>query len=103
MSALKGVLKEELVNSLRMKKIYERELIKLPKGSLVKSRRKKYKYYYLVLRENGKVRLIYKGKLSNSEVKKYKEIKESRIKYQKLLLQVKRQIKFLEKVLKNAE
>ena len=36
MGPIKGVLKEELSNSLRMKKGYERELGKLPKGSLVR-------------------------------------------------------------------
>jgi len=36
MKVIKSVLKEELANSLAMKKNYERELAKLPKGSLVK-------------------------------------------------------------------
>lgn len=102
MAAIKGVLKEELNNSLRMRKVYKRELSKLPKGSLVKAKRKGHQYYYLVLREKGKVKLLYKGKLSDSEIKKYKEIKELRVKYRKLLSQVKNQIKFLERSLKNA-
>ena len=33
---LKSVLEEELSNSLAMKKDYEKELAKLPKGSLIK-------------------------------------------------------------------
>ena len=36
MKVIKSVLKEELANSLAMKKSYERELAKLGKGSLVK-------------------------------------------------------------------
>jgi len=102
MAAIKGVLKEELDNSLRMKKVYERELAKLPKGSLVKSKRKNHQYYYLVLREKGKVKLIYKGKLSDSEINKYNKIKELRAKYRESLSQTKDQIKFLEKSLKYA-
>ena len=102
MAAIKGVLREELDNSLRMKKVYERELSKLPKGSLVKAKRKNHQYYYLVLREKGKVKLLYKGKLSDSEIKKYNEIKELRAKYRQLLSQTKDQIKFLEKSLKYA-
>ena len=53
MGAIKGVLKEELKNSLEMKKNYERELVKLPKGSLVKKKIKGKEYYYLVERKNG--------------------------------------------------
>jgi hypothetical protein len=101
MAAIKGVLKEELKNSLQLKKAYERELAKLPKGSLHKAKRKGHEYYYLVLREKGKVKLIYKGKLSNLEVKRYKDAKKMRVKYRKLLSQVKKQIRFLERSLKS--
>jgi len=38
LNVIKSVLKEELANSLAMKKDYERELAKLPKGSLVKKK-----------------------------------------------------------------
>ena len=38
MRVIKGVLQEELANSLAMKKNYERELAKLPKGSLIKKK-----------------------------------------------------------------
>ncbi|MCH7559271.1 MAG: hypothetical protein IIB56_17705 [Planctomycetes bacterium] len=68
MNVIKSVLKEELANSLAMKKDYERELAKLPKGSLVKKKIKGHEYYYLQVREKGKVRFIYKGKLSDEEV-----------------------------------
>lgn len=100
---IKGVLKEELTNSSRMKKNYERELAKLPKGSLIKKKVKGYEYYYLLLREKGKVKQIYKGKVSESEIKKYKEVKECRAKYRKLLSQVKKQIKFLRGTLRGKE
>ena len=103
MGAIKGVLKEELENSLQMKADYERELAKLPKGSLVKKKIKGHEYYYLLLREKGKVKFIYKGKVSKDEIKKYKEAKEYRAKYRKLLSQVKKQIKFLRSTLRGKE
>ncbi len=46
MEVIKSVLKEELDNSLTMKKDYERELARLPKDSLVKKKIKGHEYYY---------------------------------------------------------
>ncbi|HOO92673.1 MAG TPA: hypothetical protein PKX94_04340 [Opitutales bacterium] len=100
MGVIKGVLKEELENSLQMKKGYERELAKLPQGSLVKKKIRGHEYYYLVQRVEGKVEFIYKGKLSAEEIKKYKDAKEYRAKYRKLLSQVKKQITFLRSTLR---
>lgn len=103
MGVIKGALKEELNNSLQMKLSYERELAKLPKGSLIKKKIKGHEYYYLLLREKGEVKFIYQGKVSNSEIKKYKEAKEYRAKYRKLLSQVKKQIRFLRSALRGKE
>ncbi|MBN2181721.1 MAG: hypothetical protein JW715_07385 [Sedimentisphaerales bacterium] len=101
MKVIKSVLEEELANSLAMKKNYEKELAKLPKGSLIKKNVKGHEYYYLVLRENGKVKFIYKGKkVSDKEIKKYKNAKDYRAKYRKLLSEVNKQIKFLRSVLR---
>ena len=101
MKIIKGVLEEELVNSLAMKKNYERELAKLPKGSLIKRKVKGYEYYYLVFREEGKVKFIYKGKkVSDKEINKYKQAKEYRAKYRNLLSELKKQIKFLRSTLR---
>ena len=63
MGVIKGVLREELENSLRMENGYERELAKLPRGSLIKKKVKGHEYYYLLLREHGRVKFIYKGKV----------------------------------------
>ena len=104
MGVIKGVLREELENSLQMKKDYERDLAKLPKGSLIKKKIKGHEYYYLLLRKGGEVKFIYKGsKVSEDEIKKYKEAKEYRAKYRKLLSQVKKQIKFLRSSLRGKE
>ena len=104
MPVIKGVLREELENSLRMKEDYERELAKLPEGSLIRKKIKGHEYYYLVLRKKGKVKFIYKGKnVSEAELKKYKEAKEYRAKYRKSLSQVKKQVKFLRSALRGKE
>lgn len=104
MGVIKGVLKEELENSLHMEKDYKRELEKLPKGSLIKKRIYGHEYYYLLSRECGKVIFRYKGKsVSEDEIEKYKKAKEYRAKYRKLLSQVKKQIKFLRKSLRGKE
>jgi len=101
MKVIKSVLEEELANSLAMKKDYEKELAKLPKGSLIKKSVKGHEYYYLVVREKGKVKFIYKGKkVSKKEIQKYKQAKEFRAKYRKLLSEVKKQIKFLRSTLR---
>jgi hypothetical protein len=103
MGVIKGVLREELVNSLRMQSNYERELKKLPKGSLVKKRIKGRDYYYLLMREAGKVKFVYKGKVSADEIKKYAEVKALRARYRNLLSKVKKQVKFLRSSLRGKE
>ncbi len=103
MRVIKSVLKEELANSLAMKKSYERELARLPKGSLVKKTIKGHEYYYLQVREKGKVRFLYKGKLADEEVEKYEQAKQYRAKYRRLLSEVKKQIRFLRTTLRGKE
>jgi hypothetical protein len=103
MGVIKGVLKEELANSLQMKRDYEKELAKLVKGSLIKKKIKGNDYYYLLQRSGKKVRFIYKGKLSKEEVKKYEQAKQYRAKYRKHLSQIKKQIKFLRSALRGKQ
>jgi len=103
MRVIKSVLKEELANSLAMKESYERELAGLPKGSLVKKTIKGHEYYYLQLREEGKARFVYKGKLSDEEIERYEQAKQYRAQYRKLLSEVKKQIKFLRTALRGKE
>ena len=100
---IKGVLKEELNNSYRMKKAYEAELKKLPPGNLsLKEIRGNY-YAYKVRREGKRVRFQYKGKASKEEWKKHQEAKEMRAKYRKLLSQSKKQIRYLKGALRGKE
>ena len=101
---IKSILKEELVNSIRMEKRYEEELVKLPKGSLVKRNIKGHKYYYLVYREKGEFKSIYKGKsVPAKDLKRYKQGKELRAKYRKALSQLNKQIRYLKGALRGKE
>ncbi|MBU0573551.1 MAG: hypothetical protein KKH83_03625 [Candidatus Margulisbacteria bacterium] len=100
---IKSVLREELRNSLRMKKNYENELRKLKKGSLHAKKIKGHTYYYLILRKMGKFKLEYKGKLSKKEIEEYINAKKLREKYTKLLSKTKQQIAFLRKSLRGKE
>jgi hypothetical protein len=103
MKVIKGVLEEELENSLRMKREYEKAIKSLPQGALVKKEIRGHSYYYLMKREGLKVKFVYKGKLPKEEIKRYEEVKRFRAKYRKLLTQVKKQIAFLRKALRAKE
>lgn len=98
--SIKGVLREELDNSLRMQELYEQELTRLPRGSLVKRRIRGHEYYYLIYREDGKVHSVYQGKLEPEAVEKHRLVRERRGQYRKLLSRVKHQIRFLRGVLR---
>jgi hypothetical protein len=100
MKVLKGVLAEELENSLQMKNRYMEALQKLPRGSLVEKSIGGRSYYYLAFRENKKVRFVYKGRLSEVEVRRYKDAQKMRAKYRKLYREANQQIAFLRKVLR---
>ncbi len=102
MGVLKGVLKEELQNSRDMLKRYQEEIAKI-KGCLVRKKIGKRYYYYLVKRQGGKVRFIYKGPISEEVKIAYVEQRKMLNKYKKLLLRVKGQIKFLRRALRGKE
>ncbi|HWP91835.1 MAG TPA: hypothetical protein VNN20_06525 [Thermodesulfobacteriota bacterium] len=100
---LKDILREELRNSLQMKKRYESELRKLPRGSLIKRKIKGKEYFYQVDRKDGKFMAVYKGRAADipgKDVKKWQEIKEKRVKYRKAISQLKKQINFLNRALR---
>ena len=100
MKIIKGVLEEELRNSLRMQAEYEKTLTALPRGVLVLKFVKGHQYYYLMMRDGNKVRFEYKGKLFAGEIKFFDEVKKDRAKYRKLLGEVKKRIAFLRRTLK---
>ena len=103
MGVIKGVLKEELGNSLKMKKSYEEALHKLPKGSLYPMMRREMEYYYLKIRVKDKVKNIYMGKPVQAVKEKYENAKKMRRKYRNLLSRVKKQIKYIKGALRGKE
>ncbi|NLW36576.1 MAG: hypothetical protein GXY80_14030 [Syntrophorhabdus aromaticivorans] len=100
MSAIKGVLEEELSASRRLLDLYERELAKLPEGTVVSRRIKGRDYYYRAHREGKKVVTDYLGRLSAVDVAKAQEEKKKKKEYRRLIAEVKYQIRFLERSLK---
>ncbi|MDP3042501.1 MAG: hypothetical protein Q8N62_07290 [Candidatus Omnitrophota bacterium] len=100
---IKGVLAEELGNSLRMKKRFTEELDKLPKGCLARKKIKGHYYFYLVQRRKDKFLYNYKGKLSSDEVKTYKSLQLKRANYRKSLSKLNKQVKFLRSTLRGKQ
>ena len=100
---IKSVLREELENSSKLMRDYQEKLRQLPKGSLCIKKRKGHDYCYLIIREKGKVKFIYKGKLDKEKLIKNQQVKKLRAKYRNLLSKVKKQIKYLRMVLRGKE
>ena len=104
MGLIKGVLKEELENSLRLKENYNKELKKRPGGSIVEKRISGHKYYYVAFREGKRVRFIYKGKALSAEfLAEFKKSRRLRKKYKELVRQLNARIKYLRKALHGKE
>jgi len=97
---IKSVLHEELVNSRRMERRYVQVLRRLGKGSLVKKRIGGHAYYYLAMRDEGRVKFRYLGKLSAQDVQARQAQHRQRGQYRRLLREVKQQIRFLERSLR---
>ena len=90
--------------SIRMKERFDAELAALPRGSLVRRKIKGHAYYYLVSREGGKVRSVYKGKVMPAgELRRYQQAKERRAKVRRSLSQLKKQIRYLKGALRGKE
>ena len=99
MDIMKDIAKEELENSMRVRESYEKALYKIPKGSLSRKRINGREYYYLSYKESGRVKSRYLGKLSEREVKRYKELARRRREYKRLIRLAGKQIVFYRKVL----
>ena len=104
MGVIKGVLKEELINSVKMLNNFRNALKGYPGGSFMQKQIKGHKYYYLARRMGNKVEFIYKGKkLSRRDKLKLDNEKRLREKYKKQIQKLKVQIRYLQKVLKGKE
>jgi len=102
MGAIKGVLKEELENSLDLVKRYKEELAKI-KGCLIRKKIANRYYYYLAKRQGKKIVFIYKGPISEDIKKAYLQQREMLNKYKQLLSKSKEQVKFLKRALRGKE
>ncbi len=100
---IKGLLAEELKNSLSMKKEYEVALRRLPKGCFVRKVISGRPYYYFAERKGHKVIYKYKGNPLPEDLKKAEDIKKKRAQYRQLLSQVKKQVKFLRGAIRGKE
>lgn len=104
MGVIKGVLREELENSLRMKDNYEKALKACSGGCFVRKEIRGHKYYYLVVREGKAVRFVYKGKkLPKEDIAALAKSRRLRKKYKELIQKLNRRIKYLRKVLNGKE
>jgi len=100
MKILNDILQEEIDRLIQLKKAYESEIAKLPKGSLIKKNIKGHKYYYLNYRTGRKQIFKYIGKLSEEELKDLSSKIEERRKLERLSRQVKKDIKEVKKKIK---
>ena len=104
MGVIKSLLKEELENSIRMKKDYKKALESHPGGCFVQKQIRKHKYYYLAVRDGRKVKFIYQGKeLSKEQIANLEKSKRLRKKYKELIQKLDRQIKYLRKSIRGKE
>ncbi len=71
MKIIKNVLEEELKKAVQSRAEYAAALAALPRGVLVRKWVKGHQYYYLMIREKGKVNFEYKGKLFAGDIKYY--------------------------------
>jgi len=100
MKILNDILQEEKQRLLESDKIYRSKIQQLPRGSLVKKNIKGHEYYYLNYRLYKKQVFKYIGRLSEKEVKDLLTKIEERRKYEKIIRQVKKDIKEIEKKIK---
>jgi hypothetical protein len=100
MKILNSVLSEELDRLNKLKKNYEKQIAKLPKGSLVRKNIKGNIYYYLNYRQKKKKIFKYIGKLSGKELENLLDKIEERRKLEKLNKPFKKDVKKLEKMIK---
>jgi len=96
MAVLEEMFKEEKERLLKMKKFYMGKILELPKGNIVFKNRGNKKYPYLVYREGNKVKTDYfKNNVDGLEELELKINK--RKKYIKLLREIEKDLKVLEK------
>jgi len=99
MDMVKSMLREELEHSLEMREHYRSALSLLPPGALVKKRINGGEYWYVVSREDGKVKTRYVGKVGGREAASVQSEMEKRRHYKGLLREAEQKIRYLQKVI----
>ncbi len=103
MAIIKPMLREELENSVKLKVFYEKKLAKLPEGSIQVKKIKGHEYSYLVKRVGGRVKYSYMGRMTAAGKDKYHVSGRKRAVLRKNISVVKKQIKYLEGVLRGKD
>ncbi len=84
-SLLEGVLKEELGWLGEAIDSYQREVQKLPRGSVQRKKIRGHVYPYLAVRDGDKVRYRYLGQLRHEELEELDKSIELRRRYRQLI------------------
>lgn len=97
---VKSILEEELRRVKSLQKKYEEKIAQSPQGYLLARGAEGKKFYYLSYREGDRIKQEYLGKLSEEEIKKYKEQMNLKKQLREQLKETKQNIQYLEKLLK---
>jgi hypothetical protein len=92
MKIIKGIMEEELQNSLWSQKEREKALAALLRGVLVKRFVKGHQYSSLMMREGSKVHFENKGKLLGKEIRYCEEVSKDRERHRQLPADVTKQL-----------
>jgi hypothetical protein len=101
MKVLKGILKEEEARLKEAGGSYEREIAKLPKGSIHLKRIKERDYAYRAYRKGKRVVYEYLGDLKPAELKGVKEKVELRRRYEGKLREVRKNLREVRRMVRD--
>ena len=99
MSVIKNVLKDEESRLLHLQLIYQKKIAELPRGSIQKKRIYNHDYNYLVYRNPKEQKQILKLIKDNNSLFELKSQIEERKHFEKLLKDLKQELKLVRKVL----
>lgn len=99
MGIIKGVLEEEYNRLVLLYGKYQRDLEKLPKGSLSVKEKSGQEYAYIARREGKRVVFDYVGKASSDEVKQIREKIKKRKELAARIKSIKSDLRELERAL----
>lgn len=102
MSIIKSVIKDEYERNIRMQKAYSNEIELLPRGSVTNKIIKGHTYHYLMYRQDGKVINKYLSP-SKFDIELLKEKIERRRQLEKIVRNLKKEQREMEKYLKGTE